>query len=38
LPLWYRAFFVVIGLLAAVNARTVALRAAFVVIVISRVD
>ncbi len=37
LPSWYRAFFVVGGLLAAVNSRNVALRAAFVVTVMSQV-
>jgi len=37
LPLWYRTFFGVLGLLIAVDARNVALRAAFVVIAISQV-
>jgi hypothetical protein len=37
LPVWYRAFFGVLALLIAMDARNVALRAAFVVIVISQV-
>jgi len=37
LPLWYRASFVVLGLLAAAGTRNVALRAACVVFAISHV-
>jgi len=37
LPLWYRAFFVVFPMFAAVASRNVALRAAFLLIAVSQV-